>query len=146
MTLSDLVVRKDPSEAISMTYQLDFVSRNAEIIIGPYLCTKSPYINNRELLGTSSKQMFVWVSTDYYRDGDKKCKGAKSNATAFTNFVTTNAYVANTDGFSIVCSATLTNYNSWAIGDSDGNLYIGVNRDTSGTLVSTIHLQFKNKL
>jgi hypothetical protein len=141
--LTDLVVDKDPIEAISMTYQLQFISKRPYIIIGSTFTERSPYMINRTLLASNDRQMHLYRSTDYYREGEIKTKGVKT-ATAFSGF-STDAFGV-TDGFPLVITESLSGYNSWAIGDNNGNLYVAVNRRTDDQIATTIYIQFKNTL
>lgn len=141
MKLTDLRVEKDPAEIISMTYQLQFVTKKPFIIIGETFSQNSPYMVSRASLTSNQRQLHLYRSTERYREGESKAKGLKTT-TAFSLFFTTSI----TDGFSITHNASMTGYNSWAIGDNDGNLYFAVNRTPINNINTTIYFQFKNKL
>jgi hypothetical protein len=142
--LTDLIVKKDPIETISMTYQLQFLSKKNYIIVGPALTQYSPYMVNRSLLTLSQRNLHIYRSTEYYREGESKTKGVKTS-TAFTGIVTTEAFSV-TDGFPLINTESLSGYNSWAIGDNNGNLYLAVNRNANNFLPNQIYVQFKNTL
>jgi hypothetical protein len=139
--IPDLIVKKDPSEIISMTYQLHIVPKVSHIIIGETMAKNSPYLTNRFQLDIELRRMRLYRSTEYYRDGDTFARPSIVSA-AFTNFTTEIIQ----HGFYIDVSASLTGYNSWAIADDLGNLYFGVNRKPDGTIDNRVFIQFKNKL
>jgi hypothetical protein len=141
MRLQDLIVKKDPSEVISMTYQLHIVPKVSHIIIGETMAKNSPYLTNRFGLDVELRTIKLYRSTEYYRDGDTFARPSVVSA-AFTNFTTEIIQ----HGFYIDVSASLTGYNSWAIADDLGNLYFGVNRKPDGTIDNRVFIQFKNKL
>lgn len=141
MKLEELVVKKDPAEIISMTYQLQFVSKKPFIIVGNALSQYSPYMVNRSLLDTDLKNLHLYRSTEYYREGELKAKGTKTT-TAFSGFTVFNI----TDGFFIQRYSSMTGFNSWAIGDNDGNLYLAVNRQPNDSVSVQVYFQFRNKL
>jgi hypothetical protein len=139
--IPDLIVKKDPSEVISMTYQLHIVPKVSHIIIGETMAKNSPYLTNRLGLSVELRTIKLYRSTEYYRDGDTFARPSVVSA-AFTNFTTEIIQ----HGFYIDVSASLTGYNSWAIADDLGNLYFGVNRKPDGTIDNRVFIQFKNKL
>ena len=145
MKLTNLYVDKDPAETISMTYQLQFVSRKPYIIIGNTFSENSPYMVNRANLTANQRNLHFYRSTEYYREGEFKAKGTKTT-TAFSGF----SISAATGGFILIRdtnigSPSITGFNSWAIGDNDGNLYLAVNRQA--TFITTfVFFQFQNKL
>lgn len=139
--LPSVVVNKDPSETISMTYQLNYVAVE-NIVIGPSLATKSPFYINRSNLTTNERLLHLYQSTEFYRDGDLKAKGTKTVA-SFSNFGTASV----TNGFYVAAALTLSGVNSWAIGDADGNLYFAVNRNlTTNVLEPIVFFNLRNKL
>ena len=142
MKLTDLRVEKDPAEVISMTYQLQFVTKKPYIIVGETFSQNSPYMVSRADLPVNQRQLHLYRSTERYREGESKAKGTKTT-TAFTGFNTGSI----TDGFSVGAFLSFTGFNSWAIGDNDGNLYFAVNRTPSNNVLEPyVYFQFKNKL
>lgn len=139
MSLPDLVVKKDPSEVISMTYQLHFVPMQSNVFVGQKMMEHSPYIVKRSELEFGEDELYLWRSYETYRDGDMVCKGTRIE-TSYTSF-TQSSY---TDGL-VLSASGLSGYNSWAIGNYNGDLYLAVNRTSSG-LSSNVFIQFKNKL
>ena len=141
INLTSVVVNKDPSETISMTYQLNYVAVE-NIVIGPALANKSPFYINRGNLTTNERSLHLYRSTEFYREGELKAKGTKTSG-SFTNIVNTSF----TNGFTVGHNASTTGFNSWAIGDNDGNLYFAVNRNLeNNTFDSTVYFSFRNKL
>lgn len=137
---TDFMVKKDPSETISMTYQLHYVSLDANVILGETFAKHSPLMLNRDDLTSNQQLLRVWRSADYYYSGETKAKG--TYLSAFTYYSTT----ALTNGFAVTTTADMTGYNSWAIGDVDGNLYFAVNRTPGGTLPTAAYFYLFNKL
>ena len=136
-----LVVIKDTLETLSLTFQIHYLPNDPDIIIGLTLSKNSPFIKARSELTATNRNLHLYRSTDYYRSGDQKTKGTKTSI-SFSLF----AIVADTNGYRITVTTSLTGFNSWAIGDNNGNLYFAVNRKANGTFNSQVFISFKNKL
>lgn len=141
MNLTDLVVKKDPAETISMTYQLQFTSKKPHIILGFAFAKYNSLMVNRSLLDLDQRRIHLYRSTQLYRDGEVKAKGSKI-LTSFTGFSVQDI----TDGFSVTLTFSTSSFNSWALGDNDGNLYFAVNKKPDGVFDTVVNFQFKNKL
>lgn len=136
-----LVVMKDTLEALSLTFQLHYLPNDPDIIIGLTMSKNSPFIKARSELTTNGRSLHLYRSTEYYRSGDLKAKGTKTT-TAFSGFTV----VTDTNGYRITLTTSTSGFNSWAIGDNDGNLYFAVNKKANGTFNGQIYISFKNKL
>lgn len=134
-------VFKDPSEILAMNYMLEFygdkpigVSKN-KIIIGNALT------ENCGLISGDITDMILYRSTEYYDASDV-------NAVKGTSTADVIVVAAETYGFTISSAISLSGYESWAIGDADGNLYFAVNRNPlqipSLSLSSTVAFKFSN--
>ena len=114
---TDLVgydIAKDRLEQISITYQLEMVAGD-KVFIG------DTFLKNNALLTGKANDMWLYFSPDeFYTNTDTSCKGTRIGSkkpNIGSNFA------------SVPSEVDLTLYSSWAIGDIDGNLYIGVNNN-----------------
>lgn len=125
----NFVVYKDAGEVLGMTYQLHYVSEDGYFI-------GNSFINNNAFFQDSKTNLYLYTSTtETYDYSSQKCKGTRYGS-AWGGFSTSSL----TNGFSITRSAGGT-VTSWAIGDYDGNLYVGTNGN-----ITLINFIFKNKL
>lgn len=141
--LDDLMVIKDPSEIISMTFQIHYLPGESDTVIGSQLSMTSPYIKKPIQLASNEQLLAIYLHTGYYSQHDDKVKGTK-HSTSFTGITAT----ATTAGFSIeIPSGLVVGYNSWAIGNDDGYLIFAVNRDPLTNIISVKKFfNFRNKL
>lgn len=140
MKLDDLVVKKDPSEVISMTYTLSVVPNTPNIIIGELFMKHNPFMVVRTDLSGVQQEMYLYKSNSLtYRDGDLKAKGTPT-ALPFDGFTITGS-----GNYFIINITDVSGMVSWGIGDGEGNLYVG-NNAVNGVLATTLYFQFRNKL
>lgn len=139
--IKDLYILKDPTESISMTYQLHFISDNSNIVVGNYLGKKNPFVVARNTLIATELNLYVYRSASQYGKTDQYAKGERLPM-PYLGFNVSNV----SNKINILCQASLSGYNSWSIADENGNLYFAVNRDNNGILKNNINFYFKNKL
>jgi hypothetical protein len=132
------IVKKDKSESLSMNYILSVLPNyqyNNKIIAGRELI----YSNNL-IIANKNATLVVYTSTsDTYNSLENRY--VKGVSTSYS--ITTTIDQGSGKVVVGIPSNVLTTLKSWAIGDSDGNLYLGVNVDTDVT--TTIYFNFKNK-
>jgi hypothetical protein len=132
------VVKKDKSEILSMNYIISVLPNfryNNKIIVGRELT-----FSNNLIIANKNATLVVYTSTsDTYNSIENLY--VKGVSTSYT--ITTTLDQGSGKVVVGIPSNVLSTLKSWAIGDSDGNLYLGVNVDTD--LEDTIYFNFKNK-
>lgn len=132
----EFVYEKDPAEIIKFNYYLHCVPAKDsvnKITIGQYFTEKNVLVGNIE-----EKSLVLWQSTN-----SKEIYKPLNNRRCLGNLVTNNEFVINVENSYVKISLknslpqTVT---SWSIGDSDGNLYLGVNGK-----YQEIYIYFRNK-
>ena len=117
---------KDNREITAETLQF-VVNSNEDIVVGDLFFMENPMVYS----GVTDKQLYVaWSNIGVYTYGDNTIKG--NMAEGFTVTITGNSInvVISDEGF------TWANVSCWAICDSTGKLYIGVNA-TNNTIYLT---------
>lgn len=128
-----LVVKKDISEVIKMTYNLHFVVKDSGIYLGKAFISNHPFINNLR-----DDLYFYYSTSDYI---------------TFENQIVPSGYTKISSAFSLFGASTLNNYTiklspyknsnikSWFIADNDRNIYIGANSSNND-----IYFTFKHSI
>lgn len=125
---------KDQSEVLGLDMTLPFIVNRYQVnkfIVGNYLAKDNCLVKER----SSSKTLYFYGSNTRYTKAETEKISTSNRLTAVT--VGTNSIT--------VPSATYSNYDSYAIADYDGNLYLAVNqRDLDGTKteVPTVYFNF----
>ena len=134
----NFIVNKDKSEILSMNYVLSVLPNfkyNNKIIVGRELT-----FSNNLIIANKNATLVVYTSTSQTYNSIENLY-VKGSSTAYT--ITTTVDQESGKVVVSIPSNVMTTLKSWAIGDSDGNLYLGVNVDTD--LTNTIYFNFKNK-
>ena len=143
----NFTVEKDKAESLSMNYQLAVVPHYDyadKIFVGKEFIRKNNLVYRYP---TNSEQYFVYTSTTEKYNGldTEKVKGAILQGADYdilfegTDDISTHAKLIVT----IPNSNPPIAYKSWGIGDSDGNLYLGVNIDEEN--IYTVYFNFRNR-
>jgi hypothetical protein len=129
-------INKDNREKLSLTIQHEFCSNTPNIVIGPNMVLSVAIIRG---LNQGVNTRFRFSTTHTYLQYDKVGVG--------TLFSFPNSFVIVSNGILLSASAvsamTAVGYSSiksWAITDINGNLIIGVNKPTTGSIASAIYL------
>jgi len=126
LTLDDaLYIRKDTSEIYSLTYQLSFTPKtnddNEKVVLGKTFSSENLLVfpfKEREM------RLHLYSATDakYSKFNDREIIPSQVNLLADIDFVT-----ESNRPYGIKINNDLTNYTHWALGDTDGNLYLANN-------------------
>lgn len=135
-----LIVKKDAREIISLTYQLQIVSANKNIIIGDYFVKYNHLINNK----TPKLKWYQSLKKHSYLE-TKKCLGFP-----IVNMDALGININVEDNFILLKTTKdfiLMQYRFLELGDEDGNLVLAINTNTS-ELSKGLHVYFNflNKL
>lgn len=136
--IQNLKIEKDSGEAISMTYQLHFVTDNNNIIIGNKLA------ENSSLIGISkkvpAKLAFFTNKIGAFADNLNPNYILNVDWTTFINAYYDGKYIE----FGTV--ATPINSESWAVVDSENNLLFGMNESLkTGEEITQLFINFTRK-
>jgi len=137
------IVKKDGAESLSMNYQISVVpnyKHNNRIIVGRELV-----VSNNLIIARENKVLVVYLSeTETYNSLENRYTKGSANLTINPTITLVDEGTEEAIQASIsVTIPNISNYKSWAIGDQDGNLYLGVNLDEEE--VTTVYFNFVNK-
>jgi hypothetical protein len=134
----NFVVRKDKAEILSMNYVLSVVPNfkyNNKIVVGRELT-----FSNNLIIANKNANLLVYTSENetYNSLENRFVKGNPTNITYTVGDESgAGQLVAN------ISENILNTISSWAIGDDEGNLYLGVN--VTSELRNVIYFNFRNK-
>ena len=132
----NFIVNKDKSEILSMNYVLSVVPNfrfNNKIIVGRELTH-----SNNLIIANKNANLLIYTSeNETYNSLENRF--VKGTATAHTYTIT----IESQSGVLLADIPNISELASWAIGDDDGNLYLGVN--VTDEVSNNIYFNFKNK-
>ena len=122
LSTQDILIKKDPSEITNGVYQLQTISNNDSIIIGRGLTIYNPLVTQVD--NTDATVKFY----GYFGKTFGKFDNLKILPNPNSTFEGSDHITINNSTQSITLSNIIDTYDSWAIGDEDGNLYLAVNQ------------------
>jgi hypothetical protein len=132
----NFLVKKDKSEILSMNYILSVLPNfryNNKIVVGRELT-----FSNNLIIANKNANLLIYTSENETYNSIENLF-VKGTATPYTYAVS----IEQGSGKIVADIPNIQNLASWAIGDDEGNLYLGVNVDTD--LTSIIYFNFRNK-
>ena len=132
-------VIKNQSEILSFTYQLQLKPASHlanKIVIGEYLYKNNNLINFKD---NNFDNLVIYTSTERYRLSDKKKAKGTNIGDVFSTLISA-PYVELDNPI-----GSVSNKLNWAIGDTDGNLYLAVNQvnyDGSFENINKVYFNF----
>ena len=132
-------VKKDAAEILYFTYQIHFISELQNIIIGEML-----YVSNPLVIEQTETKIFKLYTMSYLLP--KFATNVNDYGIPIEQSTSHSMEVSDT---SVLLSVNLTNGlqtdKSWAITDTDGNIYIAENNNAYMGSTRNLYFNFKNK-
>jgi len=132
----NFIVKKDKAESLSMNYVLSIVPNFKyvnRIVVGRNLT----FSNNLIIANKNANLLLYTSETETYNSLENLF--VKGNSTAHTFDVSLDQGA----GKVVANIPNIQNFASWAIGDDEGNLYLGVN--VNEDITNTVYFNFRNK-
>jgi hypothetical protein len=129
-------VKKDKAESLSMNYVLSVVP-NFKYVNRIVAGRKLTFANNLIIANKNANLLIYTSENETYNSLENLF--VKGTATAYT-FTTS---LDQGSGKVVVSIPNISTLSSWAIGDDEGNLYLGVNVNEDVT--NTVYFNFRNK-